>query len=177
MSSGRNDRETGLASRDSVRLHDDAGLEQLPSRSVAGIDDPFSGPAPYLTNLDDQNPDHQATIARAMNGQTLAASDVINLEMDLAAAICHPVETVDEETGEVGVWPRTVLVLADGTLVAFGSRGIVKSLQLLSRFCGRGPWLPPLKVILRQQTLGEKKRWLYLERVAPKREQVFREAK
>jgi hypothetical protein len=154
-----------------------APVREIARSVVAGLEDPFSGPPPYLTNLDDSKPDHQDLIARAMNGRCLAADDVINLPMDLVAAICHPAESVDEETGEVSTWPRTVLVLADGTLVAFGSRGIVKALQMLTRFHGRGPWYPPVKVVLRQQKVAENKRWYYLEQVRDQPAQMPREAR
>lgn len=73
--------------------------------------------------------------------------EYINVPLDIVDVMAHPVELVDEKTGEVVQAIRTILVDADGTAYAAVSEGIRSSISRLVQIAGSLPWNnPPLRM-------------------------------
>lgn len=69
----------------------------------------------------------------------------------VANVLYHPAESVDEKTGEVSVYPRTVLVSPDGTAIQFGSMGVYSCIRGILAIYKDRPLNPPILVQLRQR--------------------------
>lgn len=83
----------------------------------------------------------------------------INKQFNIIDRTFVPVQSGDED-GEVSNYIRTVVETDKGELIAFGSRGIVKSITLLESLERPAPWNPPLKVELISTPIAGNRRWL-----------------
>jgi len=90
-------------------------------------------------------------------------ADVVGQTIAIERFLCHPAESVNDKTGEVEYFTRTILIDPDGGTVAFGSNGILKWLGRFVTMFGRGPWHPPLVVRVKQVQTGRKNRTYELE--------------
>lgn len=93
-------------------------------------------------------------VLNARMGDPQGAEEFINTVIEIQHVVMHPVELLQEATGEVVHEVRTILIDKDGGAVSFVSRGIVNDLMLLSQFYRPGPWMPPLKVKLKRKQLN-----------------------
>ncbi len=89
------------------------------------------------------------------------------LTLYVAGWVCHPCQTLDEETGELTTWPRTVLLLADDTSVDCGSNGVARSMHQLELLEGASPWNPPLVLTIHPEPSkrDRKRTWYRVELV------------
>lgn len=74
----------------------------------------------------------------------------------------HKVEKPDEDTGEMKVYVRVVLLDPDGETLTFGSKGVVQSLDMIRTLRGDGPYDPPLKITVVRIALGGERQYLKL---------------
>ena len=91
----------------------------------------------------------KSLLTRCMTKADLKSDDVLNKVMHVTGLLMHPVTLISKRDGEVRLECRAVLVLEDDKTVGFVSRGVVKSLQLITDVCGLGPWKPALPLLLK----------------------------
>lgn len=91
------------------------------------------------------------TVLALVQGKADALGEQIGKVVRIRHVLSHRVESVDEETGEVTVRDRIVVVAPDGKAYATMSDGIRRSLQMLMAVRGLPPWAPPLAVCVEQQ--------------------------
>lgn len=89
-------------------------------------------------------------VSQMSQGVALAGDAAINTPIDVRQWLVHPVELVDEHTGEVVSHQR--LVLSDGADVRIStlSPSVVQAWGLVTRTLGDGPYDPPVRVEIRE---------------------------
>lgn len=122
---------------------------------------------PIRTSLELDSDRGRKLLFACMGGEVVAGKDAINTQIEIVDYLIHPVDSVDEDTGEVRKWVRTCLVSPAGAVIAFGSGGILKSLQLLSVQWGKAPWEPPIRATVKVRAIGGGRQWYTLEPVWP----------
>lgn len=98
------------------------------------------------TTIDLSTHEGKAMMIAATGMPDITVDPTLPTEMDITGYIVFPDAQVDEETGELKQFNRTVLILADGRTFATTSEVILKRLQAIVQLWGRGPWHPPLRV-------------------------------
>ena len=118
------------------------------------------GPAvKYLTTLDTTDLVQRKMLHDALLDESDGSAKYLNCDLAMVGYTLLPASKIEE--GELHEWVRTIIHLADGGRVAFGSRGIIKSLQLISQLDREPPWNPPL--VKRLVNHGrDKKLWFVL---------------
>ena len=95
--------------------------------------------------------DHKSKVAiyNAITTPSKKMDDILNVPFNLKDIIAHPVEIVDEETGEVVTMLRTILIDDEGNSYAGVSLGVVSAIQRIFAIFGKPEtWDEPLKVKL-----------------------------
>ena len=118
----------------------------------------------YVTSLDKSKPEDKRALLAALNDDTPGKDEYVNQEMDLVHYLIQP--ACKEVDGELQEFVRTILFLADGRRVAFGSMGVVKSLMLIQQLERPAPWSPPLRVRLKLGKTSKGFQWPSLIPVA-----------
>lgn len=115
-----------------------------------------------LTSYDTSKPEGQLALYAARMAETFKIGDAINTVIEVVHMTVHPAQSTREETGEVDDWLRVVLQLKDGSLIAAGSRGVLKSLVAFCQcFKVKPPFDPPVPFQVKQTNMG-KNRWFTL---------------
>lgn len=113
--------------------------------------------APY-TSLLAESEDTALLLYKAMNNPDERLSDHINEIVTIRHIFIQPIELPNQETGEVQISPRIVLISDDGTTYATISKGIYNSLKNLCTIIGTPEtWKAPVKVKVIQRTIKERK--------------------
>ena len=68
------------------------------------------------------------------------------ITITVSGYIVFPDSRVDEDSGEISNFTRTVLLCTDGKTFATTSEVVLKRLQAICQIWGRGPWHPPLTI-------------------------------
>lgn len=117
-----------------------------------------------VTSLDVATAAGRSALRKHLMGVSVEGKEAhINGRLEMVHVTAHAATSADATTGEESHFVRVVVQLSDGRLIAFGSKGILKSLMILSALERTPPWDPPLSVILRQRTLDSGRNWLELE--------------
>jgi len=125
-----------------------------------GLDIPIVG---VSTSIDIRTESGKLRLFKVLQGKGKDIKEAINLVIDVADFVITPAGRVDPETGELQKWPRTLLVSPDGDFYHCGSRGIIKSLILISQLVATAPWIPPLKLRVNAENIEGGKQWYTLE--------------
>lgn len=72
--------------------------------------------------------------------------DHVNEVLNIVNVMAHPLELLDEESGEITTAIRTILIDEDGTAYAAVSEGVRSSITRLVQICGQAPWEQPLRL-------------------------------
>lgn len=92
-------------------------------------------------------------IYNAINSKGESLDDHKNEVLEIVNVAAHPVELVDENTGELVQTLRTVLIDKDGKNYDAVSQGVASSLQKIFAIVGPAPFTPPLKIkVVEQKT-------------------------
>ena len=127
-----------------------------------------------MTSLDPADVESRKVLYAAMMGESQKADGFLNQPLMIRDVVLSPASSTDAETGEIQTWVRCVLILADGSRIAFGSLGVLKSLAFYSMCYSPPPWNPPVELVLKSTPIG-KNRWYTLE--APASVPVTRQGK
>lgn len=138
-------------------------LATIDQSSAVAPFDPMGQIGRYYSNWRLETKADKRLVLRCFTEQTPPADGLIGTVIEMSRVLVHPVQIMDEKTGELHNCLRTVIVQSNGELVAFVSQGIIKSLSLISMMEGRGPWSPPLLVKLRQIPVKGAKRMYTLD--------------
>ena len=96
-----------------------------------------------------------SAIARynAISNAEFKVDDFINKELKITDVVVHPVEIVDEKTGEVSNMLRTILIDTEGKGYAAVSYGVLSSLQRMFAIVGKPSWKDePLTIVPKKET-------------------------
>ena len=89
-------------------------------------------------------------VIKYMQGKATPLSEAIGKTLLVEHVLAHRVEMTDEETGEITLGDRIVLITPKGDAYQAVSAGVRRSLQLIFHFKGVPPYTPPLKVEVSQ---------------------------
>lgn len=118
------------------------------------------GSAGLATSLPTATLEEKIAAAQLAADDTMKLDNLINEEIVISDVLIHPVEIVNKETGEVGTFPRTVMVTDRGPVAAV-STGVVKDLaKLAALFGGAGTWKAQggIRVKVKQIQTGNSRR-------------------
>lgn len=104
----------------------------------------------FVTSLSATDPAQRKLLLAGLQEDADPKEMHLNVTLPLVHFLLKPAQK--EEDGEIKEWIRSVLFLADGTMISFGSMGIVKSLMLIQQLDRMAPWNPPL---LKQIRVGK----------------------
>ena len=121
-----------------------------------------------MSNFPLSSPEEQwQLMSLATSPDCKGGSEVINSVIDLHYWMCHEVEVTDDDDNMIRAI-RTVLIDKSGDAFAFVSGGIFRSLRMLVKCFGKGPYEQPLPVQVMQSDTKGGRRILHL-RPAPKK--------
>jgi hypothetical protein len=121
-------------------------------------------PGGVYTSLDVRTPADRRILYSAVMGDSKEASDVLNTDLSVVHVVFTQASAINPDTSKRDHWIRTILLLADGGQVAFGSQGILKSLGFYALCVAPPPWNPPARMRLKSEQIG-RNRWYTLEAV------------
>lgn len=87
----------------------------------------------------------QQELVRIMDSETVKSKRLVGKRVILLGVCAHLEEGIDDETGEIGVYRRVLLVCQDGTIIA-GGNGIYKSIVRRIQAGLGPPWPQGLEV-------------------------------
>ena len=114
----------------------------------------------YLTTMDLDDARSRKLLQEALLDTTDGADKYINTDLAMVGYTMLPASRVVD--GELQEWVRTVIHLDGGGRVSFGSRGVIKSLQIIGQLDRQPPWNPPLVKRLENHPLSNGRNWLVL---------------
>ena len=118
----------------------------LDSVTVSSLADP-SETRMYCSIKDDGSMQSKARIFNSINSPDKRISDCIGETISLANIVAHPIQLVDENSGELIETMRMVLVDDKGTSYEAVSTGIVNAVARILQIFGQpDTWTAPIKV-------------------------------
>lgn len=139
--------------------------EDYPHFVVPRPDTPLSA---CPTTIDATTDAGKAQLIAATGTPDLSADPSAPVELDVTGYIVFPDSQIDEESGELREFNRTVLIGADGRTFASTSEVVLKRLQAMVQLWGRGPWHPPLRVSIACRIGRKRGRMFHDLRVLPR---------
>lgn len=132
--------ETELVSRDDMAANN----------MLQSLVNPKSDMYCSIENQDSQ--EEKIKIFNAINGNGKKIASMIGKTINLKDVVAHPVQLMDENTGEIIDTVRVVLIDDSGESYAGVSAGIMNSLQKMFMIFGEPKsWDKPIKVEIQQQ--------------------------
>lgn len=114
--------------------------------SVASLADPGQSQM-YCSIRDDGTMESKARIFNSINSPDKRISDCIGEVINLANIVAHPIQLVDENSGELIETMRMVLVDDKGTSYEAVSTGIVNAVARILQIFGQPEtWTAPIRV-------------------------------
>lgn len=138
---------------------------QAPGNGLVPIWEYRCGEGMAVCSLDLSTEKNRIAAYRADKLCTADLADMVDKPIDVVGFLVRDATGINMETGEQQTWPRTVLLLADGTSLATGSDQIPDCLRSLCAVFGPAPWNPPKKLVLRAPK-SEKKRTYFIFDIA-----------
>ncbi len=126
-----------------------------------------------LTNFHGDGDESWAFVSRCKGVECGKGESLINTPFELKYWLLHHARVRNKQTHEVSTLIRTVLVSADGHAFAFVAESIIDSLRDLIQFKGRGPYDPPLPIVIKSGTSGGGNRFYTIEPM-PRRQKAAR---
>lgn len=97
----------------------------------------------------------KAALYNAMSNPTHKVGDYINRSIRVKDVYVETIEITDEDTGEVVVAPRIVLIDTEGDSYQAVSKGVFSALSRAIKVFGEPTWDDGLPIIIRQVSLGK----------------------
>ena len=105
----------------------------------------------YSSIVDDGTSQTKIKIFNAINSPDRQVSDHIGDILEIVDVIAHPVELVNETTGEISQAIRTILIDKDGVSYVAVSQGVASAIGKIFQLIGKPPWTQnPLKMKIKQ---------------------------
>lgn len=105
------------------------------------------------TSLKPETMAEKAALYNVMSNPEHKVGDFINKKIMLKDVYVESIEVADEDTGELIVVPRIVLIDDKGKSYQAVSKGVFSSLSRLIKVFGEPTWEEPIPVVVRQINL------------------------
>ena len=110
------------------------------------------------SSLVPKNEEQEIILFNAMNSPKHRISDMIGQVIEVVHVFCEVVKCTNEETGEVSMCPRTVLIDKNGESYQAVSLGVFGALKKIFQIKGApSTWTKPCKLKVMQVTKGTRK--------------------
>lgn len=115
----------------------------------------------YATSLDLQTEVGRAKAIAAYQIGDLTSEQVVGGDaIEVSDYFCYRnIGQTDE--GEEYDYMRMVLFLPDGRTLPFASKNVIKGIIAADRFMRKAPWNPPLRVVIREISRGNKRHFKF----------------
>lgn len=110
-----------------------------------------------FTSLKNETNEEKQILYKAMSNPDKRLGDCINTVIMAKDLFMEQVEMVNQETGEIQVCPRIVIVDKDGLSYQSVSFGVFNALKRVIQVFGNPTWDEPIPLKVIQVTRGEKK--------------------
>lgn len=144
-----------------VNGDDVATATMLPAAIQPGFD-LNAGKLAFWSSLPTTNRQDKALILAALQDSDERLDALIGKGWMTKNLLAHPVAVTDEETGEILMAVRLVLIAPDGQTAACCSAGAVRSATAIIQLYGQPPWDPPLYLTVKQVTTRKGRRTFVL---------------
>lgn len=122
--------------------------------------------AMFTSLVDDGTRTSKAKIYNAISNPKHSLADFIGKQLEITDVVCHYVEMVDDNTGEVIQAPRVVFVDVNGETYQCISNGVLQSIKRIFPVVGMPSWKDePLKLVVGQKKGRKGFKFLTLELV------------
>lgn len=101
-------------------------------------------------SFDPDTQEGKVALYRAMNNSTGKIGEMVNRQIIVKDLFCEAVTVTDQNTGELIMLPRTVLIDMEGNSYQSVSTGIFGAVKRLIRVFGEPTWKDGLKVEIKQ---------------------------
>lgn len=108
-------------------------------------------------NVEKATDEDKKKVFNAMNNPSHKLSDFINKKIKVENIYIETAEYLNDETGEVEIAPRIVLIAPDGDSYFASSKGILNSLKNVYAAFGPAPWKGGLEFEVKQKAVGKGK--------------------
>ena len=102
-------------------------------------------------------PAEKAMMFKAMNNPEKRVGDCINMTINAKDLFCEVVNCVNQQTGEVQVCPRIVIIDDKGVGYQAVSLGVYSAIKKIIQVFGAPSWDTPLPLVVKQITKGDRK--------------------
>lgn len=112
-----------------------------------------------LSSIDVENASiaDKKKVFNAMNNPSNKLSDFINKKIKVENIYIETAEYLNDETGEIEIAPRIVLISPDGDSYFTSSKGVLNSLKNVYAAFGSAPWKGGLEFEVKQRAVGKGK--------------------
>lgn len=107
--------------------------------------------AAIFSTLKAETREEKIKLYNAVNNSDASLDDNKGKTLSITDMVAHPVELLDEVTGELVQGMRVVLIDEEGKGYHAISQGVVSSMTKIISIVGQGPWKPALHVIPTEQ--------------------------
>lgn len=136
-----NEQETGVA----VVPENSTALAPANDATMFGL----GGDLALWTSIDKGSDEGKALIMKAATGTATKGPEVLMTEtFNMANILVHKVPVASNDTGEIQVMDRVVLIDPKGETAAFVSNGVMQSLRLIFALYGAPPFAKPIPIRL-----------------------------
>ena len=94
---------------------------------------------------------------KAMNNTEKRIGDCINMTINAKDLFCEVVNCINQQTGEVQVCPRIVIIDDKGVGYQAVSLGVYSAIKKIIQVFGAPSWETPLPLVVKQITKGDRK--------------------
>lgn len=105
---------------------------------------------PSLCSIEAKDRKSAAKVYKALNNPDHRVGDFINKEINIQDVLIEPIEVTNDETGEMNLAPRVVLIDDMGKAYQAVSQGIANSVLLMKKIFGDPTWDEPIPATVRQ---------------------------
>lgn len=131
---------------------------ELVTASSASMINDFAAATPaFYCSFKPSTDAGKVELYNAMNNADVQLADHIGQLINMRDLIIEPVEIVKEETGEVEIAPRVIIIDTDGNSYTCVSKGIYNALRRICSVFGMPTWADGLPVKVRQVTRGARR--------------------
>lgn len=106
------------------------------------------------TSLKAETPEEKARLFNAMSNPTNKVNEMIGKVIEVQDIYAEMIEMTNEDTGEVSIVPRTVMISPDGKSYQAVSQGIYSAIKRLHQIYGPPTWDPAVKIEIKQVKSG-----------------------
>jgi hypothetical protein len=147
--------ESGVVSETIIRADSGIAMRAEKERQLSSV---FGGAiVGGVNNFDGPSLEKWKLLSLAGSGEEVKGDDALGIEIEVEYIHLHRVSKVDDRTGEIEDWVRTVLITPGRICYSFGSGPVARTAAEMLIAFGPGRFSPPIRVMVREKKIDSKK--------------------